>query len=164
MMELIRQWIVGITGAALILALTDALIPGGSAKKVGRLAGGLLMMLAVVQPLVGLDYDALAQVLSEYRVTAAGYGDALEQENERLVKAIIEEQTAAYISDKAEELGMDCTAEVTYHYGTDGAVWPEFIFVRGHFTEQQREALSRYLEAELAVPEESQTFERVTEP
>lgn len=92
------------------------------------------MMLAVVQPLVGLDYDALAQVLSEYRVTAAGYGDALEQENERLVKAIIEEQTAAYISDKAEELGMDCTAEVTYHYGTDGAVWPEFIFVRGHFT------------------------------
>ena len=107
MMELIRQWIVGITGAALILALTDALTPGGSAKKVGRLAGGLLMMLAVVQPLVGLDYDALAQVLSEYRVTAAGYGDALEQENERLVKAIIEEQTAAYISDKAEELGMD---------------------------------------------------------
>lgn len=160
-MELIRQWIMGITGAAMILALADCLSPSGSAKKIGRLAGGLLMMLAVVQPLIGLDYDAMAQALSEYHVISAGYGTELNQENERLIKAIIESETAAYISDKAEELGMECTVTVSYHYGQDGTAWPEAVTVQGDFSEQQRQALAGAIEAELAIPKENQTFERV---
>lgn len=161
-MELIRQWITGITCAAIILALAECLTPEGSAKKAGRMAGGLLLMLAVVQPLVGLDYDAMARAVSQYHVSAAGYAETLEMDNKRLVKAIIEEQTAAYISDKAEELGMDCTAQVVYHYSEDGMAWPTAVTVRGTFTDAQQASLSKYLEAELAIPKENQTFEGVT--
>lgn len=159
-MDLIRQWIVGITCAAMIAALAEALAPEGSVKKAGRLAGGLLLMLAVVRPLVGLDYGALAGSLSQSRLYEAGYAQVLEEKNIELMKAIIEEQTAAYISDKAGALGMDCTAQVTYHYGEDGQIWPESVVVRGVFTDSQRESLTRAIEVGLAVPEENQLYER----
>ena len=160
-MELIRQWILGITCAAMILALAECLTPAGSAKKAGRLAGGLLLLLAVLKPLMSLDYDTLAQVLSEERISTSDYADTLNLENDRLVKAIIEEETAAYISDKAGELGVDCEAEVIYHYGEDGQAWPTAVTIRGSLDSGQKKKLSDFLEAELAIPEENQTFEEV---
>lgn len=163
-MDVIRQWITGITCASIILAAAESLMPEGGVKKAGRLAGGLLLMLAVVQPLAGVDYEALSEALGRSRAWDAGYSEALELENLELMKLIIEEQTAAYISDKAEELGMECTAQVVYHYGADGEVWPESVTVRGVFTQSQQESLSRTLEAELAIPTENQTYERVSDP
>lgn len=160
MMELIRQWIIGITYAAAILALLEGLTPSGPVKKAGKLAGGMLLMLAVLRPLISLDYDSMAAALSSYRLSSAGYSQALELENRQLIKAIIEEETAAYISDKMEELGMDCTVEITYSYGEDGSAWPTQVTVTGQFTQAQRTTLSKFLEAELAIPIEGQHFER----
>lgn len=160
-MDLIRQWIVGVTCAAIIGALAECLMPEGGVKKAGRLAVGLLLMLAVVKPLSALqggEWDELPYS----RQVETGSG-ALQAENEALVKAIIEERTAAYISDKAEALGMECTVQVSYHYGGDGDVWPESVVVRGEFTQRQQESLSQALEADLAIRAENQTFERVVD-
>ena len=54
MMALVRQWLLGVTAAALVLALAEALAPEGGAKKVCRLAGGLALLLAAVGPVAGL--------------------------------------------------------------------------------------------------------------
>lgn len=163
MMELIRQWIVGVTCAAVLLAIVQCLMPAGGVRRVGRLAGGLLLLLAIVAPLAGLDEQALSVALTEYRMAATDSTGLLELENERLVKEIIEEQTAAYISDKAKELGADCTAEVTYEYSGDGMVYPIAVTVRGALTAQQRSQLTQIIEADLAVPEENQTYEGVND-
>ena len=40
MLELIRQWLVGITCAAMIAALAEGLAPPGAVRKVGRFTGG----------------------------------------------------------------------------------------------------------------------------
>lgn len=163
MMELVRQWIVGITCAAIIGALAEGIMPKGGAKKAGRLAVGLLLMLAVLRPLAEADLDVLAQGLTRWRLQAEGYGEILETEDRMLIKTIIEERTCAYISDKAKELGISCTAEVVYHYGEDGAVWPTEAILRGSFTLSQKQSLTRVLEAELAIPAENLTFEEVSE-
>ena len=42
MMELLRQWLVGVTCAAMIIALADSLTPSGTVRKVGKLVGGLV--------------------------------------------------------------------------------------------------------------------------
>lgn len=160
---MLKQWITGITCAALIGAVAEALTPPGRAKRAQRLAVGLLLLLAVVKPLAGLDYGALAGALAEYRLAEAGAGAALEEKSGAVLKELIESHTAAYISDKAKELGMDCAAEVTYYYGADGDVRPEAVVVRGEFTEGQRARLSRVLEAELAIPVEKQSFERAAD-
>lgn len=161
---MIQQWITGVTAAAIIGALAQSLMPEGSAKSAGRLVVGLLMLLAVVKPLAEADTATLSGALAEYHLRCAGGGDALAEKNEALVKAIIEEKTAAYISDKARELGIACTVRVTYRYGEDAAVWPESAVVTGDLTREERSRLARLLEAELAIGPENQTFEGVAEP
>lgn len=158
---MLKQWILGITCAAVIAAAAEALAPPGRVKKAGRLAVGLLVLLAVVKPLGGLDFDALAGALASYRPDRAACEAALEEKSGAVLKTIIEEKTGAYISDKAEALGMNCAAEVTYYYGPDGEVRPEAVVVRGEFTENQQVQLSRVLEGELGIPAQRQRFERM---
>ena len=163
-MELIRSWLIGVTAAALIAALADSLTPEGAAKKIGKLAGGLLILIAVLKPLVGLDYGALAGALANYHIQTEGYSRALEDENERLIKIIIAEQTAAYIQDKAAELGAVCTAEVTCTAGEDGSFYPASVVIYGELTVEQEKLLGRIIEGDLAIPKESQEYERTKEP
>ncbi len=40
MLELIRHWLVGITCAAMLVALAESLIPAGSIRRIARLTGG----------------------------------------------------------------------------------------------------------------------------
>lgn len=157
---MLKQWILGIACAAMIGALAEALVPAGRVKKAGRLALGLLLLLAAVKPLGRLNFDALAGTLESYRPDGAVYEAALEEKSGAVLKAVIEERTNAYISDKAKTLGIDCAAEVTYYYGPDGEVRPEAVVVRGEFTESQQGELSRALEGELGIPVEKQSFER----
>ena len=158
MLNLIRQWLVGITCAAMVTALAESLCPAGSVRRLVRLTGGLVLLLAVLQPLVKLDTEALARALSEYRLDVSGYSDQLEEENERLMKDIIEEQSAAYIQDKAAGLGIDCRVAVEAAGDGDWPV-PQMVVVTGNLTEEQRETLRRTIEADFAIPAERQRYE-----
>lgn len=163
MMDMIRTWLLGVTAAAMIVALADSLAPEGAVKKIGKLAGGLLMVVAILQPLVGLDYGAMAAELANNRLQAEGYSTALETENERLIKTIIEERTGAYIQDKAAELDAACTAEVTCQADENGNLYPALVVIRGELTQAQMDALSRTIEGELAIPAGNQRYERTAE-
>ena len=60
MMELLRQWLTGVTCAAILTAAADSLMTGGAARRIGRLAGGLLLLAAVVKPVLEVDLEALS--------------------------------------------------------------------------------------------------------
>lgn len=159
-MELLRNWLLGVTCAAMVMALAEALTPEGSIRRICRLAGGLMLVLAAVDPLLKLDEADLSRALTEYRVTAEDYGDALVEKNNLLYKTIIEENTAAYILDKAEALGISCRAEVMFAYDGDGNPYPQAVNIFGQMTEEQRERLSDLMETELGIPRSQQNFER----
>ena len=53
MMGFVRAWLLGVTAAALVLALAEALAPEGSVKKVCRMAGGMALLLAAAGPVLG---------------------------------------------------------------------------------------------------------------
>ncbi len=165
MMGLVRQWLLGVTAAALVLALADVLAPEGSAKKVCRLAGGLVLLLAAVGPAAGLlDAAPLTQAVEGWRGEAQRYEQELEEQNNALYLAIIEEETAAYVMDKARELGFECAVEVTYGYDEDGVPCPWEIAARGVWTEGQRSRLEQLLEEELGVPAQRQFYDEETQP
>lgn len=161
MMELLRNWITGIACVAVLLSAAQCLMPQGSIRKIGNLTGGLLLLLTIATPLAKLDEAALALALSEYRMAEMGSEALLQIENERLVKEIIAEQTGAYISDKAAELGAECTVDVDYEYREDGSVFPTAVTVSGSLTEEQLAQLQQFIEINLAVPKEKQTYEEV---
>lgn len=162
MMEVMRNWLLSVTCAAMVLTISETLVPEGSIRKICRLAGGLVLLLAAVNPILKLDERELAQALNEYRMVAQDYGDALAEKNNLLYKTIIEENTAAYILDKAEGLGISCKAEVVVHYDEEGNPYPDAVRIIGKWTEEQREQLGAILEHELGVPIQRQSFERIT--
>ena len=159
MMELVRQWLLGVTCTALVLAIADSLAPEGNVKKVCRLAGGLALLIAAVSPVLRLDREELSQAVSEYQASVQAYEKELEEKNVLLYQTIIEETTAAYIVDKAEELGISCQAEVTFAYDEDGVPYPWEVTAQGVWTEEQLGQLCRLVEDDLGVPGQRQHYE-----
>lgn len=161
-MEKFRTWLLGITAAAMVLALVDSLMPEGAVKRVGKLAGGLVLILVIIQPVLGLDYQTLAAALMNYRFETEEYSNALELENERLQKIIIEDRTGAYIQDRAVGLDIDCTVTVRCHAGDDGVFYPHSVLVQGDLTEDQIHTMTKVIEGEVAIPPENQQYERTS--
>ena len=135
-MTIIRTWLLSVTVSAMVIAVAEALMPEGSVKKVGRLTGGLSLILGLVQPLVRLDYDDLYDLVSSL---PAG-------------------------SIRQEELGATCGAAVKCRLGEDGIPVPERVTVSGALTGAQKEALSAYLEEELGLPREAQLYSNEGSP
>ena len=158
MLDIIRQWLLGITCVALVAALAESLTPPGAVRKVGRLTGGLVLLIAMLHPLMALDQDALTRALTEYRLELSTYSDELEEENRSLMKGIIEEQCAAYIQDKAEEMGIQC--QISVEVGEEGD-WPvpESVTVFGSLSEEQQAELTQAIEVDFAIPAERQSYQ-----
>lgn len=162
MNALLREWLLGITCAAMLLALAEQLIPDGAGKRVLRLAGGLLLILMAVNPIAKLDTRELQNIVKEFDVQVRAADEELEAANDFLYESIIEEKTAAYILDKAEELGMSCRVFVSVAW--DGEIpKPHAARIYGAWTETQREALSRMMEEELGIISSMQHFEESEE-
>lgn len=158
-MMALRQWLLGVACTALILAAAEGLAPEGGVKKVCRLAGGLALLLAAAGPLLQLDGGAIARAAGEYRAAAHSYEERLTEKNNLLYQTIIEDTAAAYIVDKAEELGILCQAEVTCSNDENGVPCPWEVTAWGVWTEEGRAVLGRLLEDDLGVPPQRQHFE-----
>lgn len=158
MVELLGKWLMGVTCAAMILALAEGLSPAGGPKRAARLAGGLLLLLAVVKPLLELDGTALTQAMTEYRLDAEVSAQALEGENKTLMKDIIEAQSAAYIQDKAAALGISCQVQVEADEAADYPI-PKVVTVTGTLTREERQRLTEQIEADFAIPADRQYYE-----
>lgn len=149
----IKDWLLGITACALAVSLAQALTPEGTVKKVGRLVGGLVLLLAAVRPFFALDVGELA-VFGAQTAPAqqAGTWDS------EATKTLIAEKTAAYIVDKGTALG--CTVAVQVRVENDENGWPVpwSAEISGTWTGPQRQALSQALEEELNIPPDRQSF------
>ena len=64
------------------------------------------------EPPAKAGYHGADPALTEYKLELSAYSADLEEENEILMKDIIEEQSGAYIQDKAAALGIDCQVTV----------------------------------------------------
>lgn len=163
-MEIIRSWLIGITAAAVIAALADSLTPEGPVKKLGKLAGGILLLLAVLQPVGKLGGIELSDLTAQYQLQSGAYSAALETENEHLLKTIIEEETAAYIQDKAAEQGIVCAARVTCAADEQGTPVPASVVISGALSTEQIRTLQEMIEADLNLAPEQQRYKGAEEP
>lgn len=160
-MTIIREWLLGVLAASLLAALAEHLTPEGVVRKIGKLTGGLVVLIAILQPVLKLDAPTLSLTLSQYRDDLGNYEAQVDTENFYLMKDIIEQRTGAYIQDKAAQLGIECTAQVTCRAeSTQDYPYPASVTVVGDLTGDQREKLSLLIESELAIPPEEQQFEK----
>lgn len=164
-MEWIKGWLFSIVCAAMVAAVADALSPKGFPKQLARYAGGLLVLLAVLGPVKGLDSKVIGDGMANLKGRYSGYTEVFAAQNTQVTKAIIAEETAAYISDKAAGLGItQCRVEVRCRLTEEGFPAPETVRVEGCGDEKAWQALSRAITADFAVEESAQTLERKDTP
>ena len=155
MMELIRNWILGLVGAAVFCAIATELTPKGPVKSVVRCVCGVVMAAALLAPLVELDFPDYALNLARYRASAAAVTAEAEKISDTLNRRVIEETLEAYILDKAQTMGAALTgADVTVRWSTEGVWYPVAVELGG----RENGALSDWIAAELGIPREEQRW------
>jgi len=165
-LEPVKNWLLGIICAALLAALAEGLTPDGTTRKICRMTCGLVVLLAVVQPVIQVDPAAIGQAFLDNRAAWNGASLDLEQTNGQLMETIIARQTGAYILDKATALGIPGPLTVTVSAQTrEGEEYPipVSVEIRGELTREQQAALTRQITADLALPSEQQVYLRQEE-
>ncbi|RKI71878.1 stage III sporulation protein AF [bacterium 1xD42-67] len=158
MIGAVRSWLLAVTAVSLLCALAGALMPKGPVERVGRLVCGLVMLAAVLSPLAGPDLGEGQRWLEDYLASVDQREAELTQEVDDQMKTIIEGEYAAYIVDKAAQLGLTCTAQVECQADGDGLLLPVRTQVSGPLSEAGRAQLAQAIQEDLGVPPEGQTY------
>ncbi len=107
--------------------------------------------------LAGWALEDVAEELSRMRIAAEEARTGVEIRNREALQAIIKQKTEAYIWDKAQELGLAVAIDVTV--AEDASYpYPAAVRITGSFSEMQRQSLTRYIEENLAIGKEQQTW------
>ena len=143
-MEHLREWMQALVMAALLVALVQTLVPEGGLRQVASMVGGLVLLSVLVRPAAwdlgfeGWKREEISQEL----------------EQEELLSARIAELTAAYISDKAAQMGISCEAAVETRADENGVPLPWAAELSCRYSAK----LAEYMERELAIPAERQVW------
>lgn len=155
MMELIKQWLLGITGAAILAALAEGIMPDGGIRQVGKLICGLLLLAAVLKPLAGANLSAFPE---EWFCDGAQL-QSLQEETQMRMKRIIEDEFSAYSMDKARIFGVSCEIRVSCQQEENGIFLPEQAEISGVTGDEDQNAVAVMLCTELGLPQEALVFE-----
>lgn len=154
-MDGIRQYIISIVAAAILCAVLGTMVPGkGTAASLIKLVSGIFLSFVVIQPIKNIDLDDLPSVWDSFRADAA----AAVEEGENLAleasSAIIKEQAEAYILDKASQMDLALTVEVTL----DAQNVPASAVISGKISPQGKTRLQTLLEEDLGISKEDQLW------
>ena len=153
-----RMWLLSLLTVSVVCALAQTLMPPGPVKGVGRLVCGLALLCTVLSPLPGLDLAGGQRWLEDWFAGLEEQKQALSRQAEEERKVIIEEKYAAYIVDKAAQLGLTCTVRVTCRTEEDGLCLPCRVEVSGLSGREEQEQLSQVIRQDLGVPLARQSY------
>lgn len=140
--------------AALITGLLCNLPGSGPGKDGIRLIGSLVLIITILRPAASLDLSSLLTEAFAFQTgIAQTYADAGTKIKIDAVNEIIEQKTKAYILDKAAQLDVELSAEITV---TDGI--PVAARLSGSVSPNVRQRLSAFLDEELGIPKERQAW------
>lgn len=154
-MTFIRNYILTIVSAAMLCALLKSISTGKKGiEKILGLVAGIFLLATGLQPLGILELSQLENPIENYRSQAERTVAQAEQEVQMQLGEQIQEQTQAYILDKANTLGMSLEVQVVL----DDKLVPCQVTLTGPTSPYAKQQLKAILETELGIPEERQVW------
>ncbi len=151
MTELLQTILLRVTIAGAVSAMALKLAGGGALKEVVRTAAGLLMLLALLQPLAGLH------VLSWQGSVSQSDIDEMQARNMQTTMSTVAASIAKAVQQRAEEAGIPCTVNVEMANDADGLLQVDKVTVYYDSTAANRlSELQSLLTKECGVPAERQ--------
>ena len=154
MIQMLKEWLFGLVAAAMLLAMLNALLPKRVFHAIGKVTGGLILMLVLLRPILGLRWDDLSGKYRDYELQIEQQTEAYTQENYQQMADIIEQRLNAYIWETAAQMGLDCEAEVETQL-RDGVPYPVSVTLYSDY----HEGLSDRIFRELGIAPEQQHWE-----
>lgn len=145
-----RQWLLGIVLASFAGGLARQIAPAGKEQALVKLVSGLLLALAILQPLGELRGEIKLPEAGDWEAQAQAY----RKSGQEALAAVIAEKSEAYIWDKATGLGLLCSVEVTVRAGESGIPLPEAVRITGAYSQE----LAAWIEEEVGIPAEQQIW------
>lgn len=153
MIGAVRSWLTSIAAVTLLLAVVQTLVPEGTLKKIAGFTGGLLLLAALLQPVLKTDLARLD--FSSYEEAIETKAAELDAAGKEELAALIARRTAAYISDKADALGLaGITARVETEEDGEGIPVPASVVLAGPYSQ----VLADWIAGELGIPAERQVW------
>lgn len=153
MSELFQTILLRVTLAGAASAVALRLVGGGALREIVRMAAGLLMLLALLQPLSGLHLSLWEGIggLSQTEI------DAIEEQNMQTTMSTIAATIARTVEQRAEQAGFDCSIHVTMANDADGMLQIDRVTVQYSAADAARlDALQAIVTEECGVPAERQ--------
>lgn len=122
-----------------------------------------MLLAAVFRPAAELTLPAEGG-LSGYSAQIEEQADRLRTDTNDWMKLVIEEQCAAYVMDKAAELGITCQVRVTCTQEEAGVFLPWRCSVTGDLAQEEQEQLVREIQSDLDIPAQRQEYIREESP
>lgn len=154
MIQMLKEWLFGLLSAAMLLAMLNTLLPKRVFQAIGKVTGGLILMLVLLRPILGLRWNDLSGKYRDYEQQIEQQTEAYTRENQREMENIIEQRLNAYIWETAAQMGLDCKAEVETQL-RDGVPYPVSVTLYREYHEE----LSNRISQELGIAPEQQRWE-----
>lgn len=158
MIGALRTWLLSIIAAGLVLSILYALLPKGRLQPIVRTAGGVVLMLVILRPLTELDLEGFAVSYDDYAREIRELTEQYRAADTAELAAIIERETAAYISDKGAALGVNCHAVVETELRS-GVPYPCAVTL----DVERNETLAACIAADLGIGKEAQVWQAAGE-
>lgn len=158
MLEWLKDWILQIVGAAMLTAVAMAVTPEGKTKRAIRLVCGIVMLIAMMSIVKDFDFSSYGKYLADYKSGAEYLSSAIDEENDRLSRTIIEEECETYILDKGSLLGLEgMAATVRAEWNESGFWYPDKAEITADSTAPTgaKGKLEYYIEADLGIEGEN---------
>ena len=138
-----REWLTAVVTVTLLLSVVQTLVPEG-----------LLLLAVLLRPVTEIDLSGLDSEMEDWARTIGERQEELSAEQEEALASGIAERTASYISDKAEELGLEVKVRVETETGGDGVPVPVRAEIDGPWSGE----LSSYMAETLGISRERQVW------
>lgn len=151
MIALFRQLILSITAAALFGAVMLTMTEQKSQRSVLQLAVGLLLLLAIINPLRHLK---LPEIFSLPDGIAASVPQNQKDLYAEAVSSSFRQQTEAYLEEKLQALGVNTAVRLELSGGEELAIRGVSVACREGYTQSQEQKMKQLLQEELGVGKE----------
>ena len=150
------DWILALVGAAALGAVALSITPEGRVKRAVKLVCGFAAVMALIGGVTEFDFGVYSRGLADYRREAESIIGEYSLESSNIEKEYIKERCEAYISDRAQALGITCSdVSVTVSWSPEGYWYP--TEVHGSI-DGEAEQLTQAVSAELGIAPEKQTW------
>ena len=155
MEEMIRR--VCLLSAAFGIAST--LTDDRGTKHIMKILCTCIMLICVLEPVKQIDFDSFSLDMAKYRALENEMLRNGDEMNARMNREVIENEYAAYIVEKARELGITVNnADVKTKWDTEGIWAPYETYIEYENNGWEADSLKKLIKLRLGIPEERQIW------